>query len=135
MHEQGAYEDNLDGVMSEGDWMTLDATRFHLNHCGPSYEMTVSGGPAVYIWFDAGAGGDPTGRHWMQMHPQFGSEVLITSWLDNGDGVVGAGDAVTFDGESHPITRAGLVAICETGPTAIEKGTWGKIKSFFGGVF
>jgi hypothetical protein len=135
MHALGAYEDNLDGVMSEGDWMWLDGTRFHLNGRHPSYEMTVSGGPAVYIWFGGEAGGNPTGRHWMQVHPQFGAEVLITSWMDDGDGVVGAGDDVGFGGEPHLITRAGLVAVCQTGPTAVERGTWGRIKSFFGGLF
>ena len=136
VHDQDSYEDNGDGQISPCDFITFGGQRQHITWVGPTYTLVdVSSGDQWHAEpTDPYNPDDPFCEVWFEVYPNYGDEWHVEDWQDNGDGVVGPCDIVIIRGGTYHIERVDLNITTE--PASPVKGsTWGKIKSFFSGLF
>lgn len=111
-HVQQAYTDNGDAVISTGDILRLDGLEYRIVWAGPTYFVTV--GSTTHAWEPSQGPHDPAhpvGETWSEVMPTFGASIAITSWSDNGTGVLDPGDDLTVVPDGGPAVGAKLDVI------------------------
>jgi hypothetical protein len=135
IHNQDAYGDNGDGVVSVCDMITLDGVPYHITWTGPTYYLYGDAGPAFYEPTGE-PGGSPVGQIWHEVAPNFCTEHQVTDWEDaDGDGEVSQCDTIVFaDGTAWHVEEIRL-DITATPGSPVEDSTWGRIKAAIGRMF
>jgi hypothetical protein len=136
---QQNYGDNGDGEVSECDQITLDGIVFHITWAGPTYHLHAVGGEDP-PFLDGAAEPEDTLRdatcqymHWIFpeiVRCQFSH---IEEHEDsNSNGIADVGDSFLMEATWWEIVDIGLnIEVVEV-PNPTERGTWSKIKAFFG---
>ena len=111
-HAQESYTDDGDGVISAGDFLRLDGMDYRILWAGPTYFVTI--GSTTHAWEPSLGPHDPAqpvGETWNEVLPTFGSSIAVTSWGDNGTGVLDPGDDLTIvaDGGSPVGAKVDLI--------------------------
>lgn len=145
-YHQDDYEDNGDGVVSACDRIKLNGLVYHIVWAGPTYWTTCSptpGGPGTTVIFEPtqpATGENPICEIWHEVYPNFCQQIHIDSWLDNGDGhltvcdVVDVQDPTGLPPRYYHIDRIECDITIEPVIVPVKPSTWGKVKSFFGGL-
>jgi hypothetical protein len=149
LHEQTAYADNGDGVISICDWMNLKDPDtgaifgYHIEWVGPTFWVDYNGDG---VWDpDNDVIYEPTEYDefafdtlpefcdmWDMIYPYM-EPWHVTGYEDNGDGVPSFCDWVWFDTFGlHIVDVTVNVRVGPPGPpVAVETSTWGRIKQMY----
>lgn len=102
VYHQSLWEDsNGDEMLSPCDVMWLDEVPWHVEWVGPTYYVDHPN------WILEPLGDhdpyNPVGEDWFEIRPGYGAIRTVDGWEDNGDGILGVGDMISFDGYFAPI--------------------------------
>lgn len=137
VHHQDNYQDDGDGFISVCDHIEIDAVLCHIDWVGPTYylELMTDRRQGMYVEpQDTPPGRNPVCEIWHEVYPDFCVDHHVDTWEDNGDGVLGPCDVVTFMGAPWHVVEIGINIIV-TPESPVEEGTWGRIKQLFGTLF